>query len=211
MQSVEDFDPTSSTPVFGSGVSQTKLQQQQQPTNDLGGSEKLVTPPQPVANGQSDPTNEKKAENLENGTAPSHHTNGADSSEVHLNGKHSSTKEHDKPSEPAIPTSTVADPVEKTSQPDSSSTPSTGPVASLSSSNVDSAAAAAEPEPALTTSVEAVKEDVPAAVTTTSDAAEPVVAESDAPAAEPAVPSTPEPKSKVILSRIAVTHFTVQF
>jgi len=55
IQSVDDYEPSSSTPVFGSVVSQTKLQQQ--PVNDLGESEKLVTPPQPVANGQNDAAN----------------------------------------------------------------------------------------------------------------------------------------------------------
>ena len=189
IQSAEDFDPTSSTPVFGSAVSQTKLQQQQQPTNDLGGSEKLVTPPQPVPNGQNESTNEKNGENLENGTASSHHTNGGDASEVHVNGK-----DHDKPAEEAIPTSTVSDPVEKTSQNESSSTPSTEPVANLSSSNVDSSTTA-EPEPALTTSA---KEDEPAVTTADTAVAEPETTQTDVPAPKVAVPATPEPKTKVI-------------
>lgn len=192
IQSAEDFDPTSSTPVFGSAVSQAKLQQQQQPTNDVGGSEKLVTPPQPVPNGQSEPANEKNGENLGNGTASSHHTNGGDAPENHVNGKHETSKDYDKPAEEAIPTSAVSDPVEKSSQNESSSTPSTEPVADLSSSTP------AEPEPVLTTSAQAAKEDAPAATTADVAVAEPAAMETDVPAPKVAVPATPEPKTKVI-------------
>jgi hypothetical protein len=69
IQSVDDFDPSSSTAAFSSTVSQTKTQQQ--PTNDHGETEKLVTPPQPVVNGQNDTTNNKNSDNLGNGTTES--------------------------------------------------------------------------------------------------------------------------------------------
>lgn len=80
MHSVDDYEPSSSTAVFGSTVSQTKLQQQQQSTNDIGGSEKLVTPPQPVVNGQNEPKKEKSDVSSDSNTAQSKNEN--DSSTV---------------------------------------------------------------------------------------------------------------------------------
>ena len=45
MHSVEDYDPSSSKPIFGGAVTQTKIQEQQQPVNNLSGKDKLITPP----------------------------------------------------------------------------------------------------------------------------------------------------------------------
>jgi hypothetical protein len=195
IQSVDDIDPTSSKSVFGSTLSQTKIQQ---PTNDLGGAEKLLTP---IVNGQNDTTNNKTSDNLGNGTTQSVNGNSSttDSTGAHVNGK------NEKPTEETVSTS-AADSTEKSIQHDAlptSSNESTGNVTSTTS-------APTEPEPALSTTTDAAKEDLsaaPAAVadnappveTTTTTSNEDVPASATAPEATVLAGSsaTPEPKSKV--------------
>jgi len=196
IQSVDDIDPTSSKSVFGSTLSQTKIQQ---PTNDLDGAEKLVTP---IVNGQNDTTNNKTSDNLGNGTTQSVHGNSSttDSIGAHVNGK------NEKPTEETVSTS-AADSTEKSSQHDAlptSSNESTGNVTSTTS-------VPTEPEPALSTTTDVAKEDLSAAPATVADNAPPVetttttTSNEDVPASATAPEAivlagssaTPEPKSKV--------------
>lgn len=162
MQSAEDFDSTSSIPVFGSAVTQSKLQQQQQTlNNESGGMEKLVTPPQPVANGESDTSGVKKTDDhVGNGTGESHHgkTNG--------NGK------HDQPEAGTIPPTdgnaqdnghhvqeATSNSIEKTSDHDAPAVLSSDSVATatpLATSTIEPVVVA-EPEPSSSTPA-----DVPA-------------------------------------------------
>ena len=181
IHSVDDYDPTSSTPIFGAAVSQTKIQQQQQPTNnDLAGTEKLITPPQPVTNGQNDTTNNKSNENLGNGTteALNGNTHTAHSTDdVHVNGQNKntgvdtntslnlSTKDTVNSNQESIPTSGASNPIEKSSQNDSipaTSSESTGNVTSTVSPPTG-ATALKESEPALSVSADVAKEDLSAA------------------------------------------------
>jgi hypothetical protein len=89
MQAVDEFKPSTTEPVFGSGlISQTKIQQQA--NNNIDDSEKVIPPPaEPVVNGQNDAIVNKVTsnENVANGITES--VNGAgDSSAVHVNGEH---------------------------------------------------------------------------------------------------------------------------
>jgi hypothetical protein len=186
IHSVDDFEPTSSAPVFGSAVSQTKIQQQQQPNNDLGGAEKLVTPPQPVVNGQNDTTNNKNSDNLGNGTTESVNgntgTNG--STDVHVNGQtavdtlppiNATTKDDVNPTEEAISSSEAPEPIEKSSQNDSLPAPSnepTGSVSPIATPSID-APVPTEPKPALSPSADVAKEDLSSVPSTNIDNAAP--------------------------------------
>jgi hypothetical protein len=224
INSVDDFEPSSSTAVFGSTVSQTKLQQQQQPTNDLGGAEKLITPPQPTVNGQNETTNNKNSDNLGNTSTASINGNNdtTDATNVHVNGKNEKTVADTLPStntttEESVSTSGTADSVEKSSQNDSlpgSSNEPTGNVTSTAPPPVDPPAPT-EPEPILSTSADVAKRDLTSAPATVADNAPPVPALSaepttstsneDVPASVTAPEATvlaesatPELKSKVI-------------
>jgi hypothetical protein len=175
IHSVDDFEPTSSTPVFGSAVSQTKIQQQQQPINDLGGAEKLVTPPQPVSNGQDNITSTKTSENIGNGTTESvnGNTNAGDTTDVHVNGqnKHTdvdtyssintTTTEKVNSAEESVATSAVSKSLEKSSQNDPLTASSNEPADSVTStvSPPTNASALKESEPALSVSADVAKED----------------------------------------------------
>jgi hypothetical protein len=191
IQSVDDFDPTSSTPVFGSTVSQTKIQQQQQPINDLGGAEKLVTPPQPVVNGQND----KTSDNLGNGTTQSVNGNTGtnDSTSAHVNGK------NEKSTVDTVPSTNDSVLTEKSSQQD--------PLPASSNESTGSVTSTTEPEPALSTTTNVAKEDLSAAPATVADTAPPPVetatSNEDVPASatapEATVSATPEHKSKVMI------------
>jgi hypothetical protein len=207
IQSADDFDPSSSTPVFGSTVSQTKTQQQQQPTNDLGESEKLATPPQPVFNGQNDKTNNKNSDNLDNGPT--------DSTDVHVNGENKNTIV-ETPSSTKDNVNSVEEPV-STSEPIGKSSPneplpesSNESIAIVTSTTPPQAepSAPTEPEPALSTTTDTAKEilksKVPTTVpappveTTTSTSNEGVPASATAPEATVLAESaTPERKTKV--------------
>ena len=221
IHSADDYEPNLSVPVFGSGVSQTKLQQQQQPNNDLGGAEKLDTP-ELTKNGQNDTVSDNKAnENLENGTKePEKVDNRASSStDVHVNGQNgksdaetvaavSSTTNINgnqaAAAEGSTSTSAAQNPVENSSQNDSVPTLSRHPTGS---------AAPTGSEPAISTSADITKDQLaPASLTDTGNASvsstEPtstssssnnVPASTTVPEATVAVESTktPEPKSKV--------------
>jgi hypothetical protein len=204
IHSVEDFEPTSSAPVFGSAVSQTKIQQQQQPNNDLGGTEKLVTPSQPVVNGQNDTTNNKNSDNLGNGTTESVNgntgTNG--STDVHVNGQNgktavdtlpptnATTKEDVNPTEESISSSGAPEPIEKSSQNDSLPAPSNEPTGSVSPTATPSidAPVPTEPKPALLPSADVAKEDLSSVPSTNIDNAAP-----PPPAVETTSTPTPTP------------------
>jgi len=225
IQSVDDFDPSSSTTVFGSAVSQTKTQQQQQPINDLGGTEKLVTPPQPVVNGQNDTTNNKNSDNLGNGTTQSVNGNNSttDSTDVHVNGQNenpsaetiSSTTDNVNSAEESVSKSGTSDSIENLSQKDplpASSNEPTDTVTSTAPPPVDTPAPT-EPEPALSTLTDDANEDLKSAVATnappvpappvetptTSISNEDIPASATAPEATVLAESaTPERKTKVI-------------
>lgn len=160
IHSTEDFDPTSSTPIFGGSVSQTKIQQQQQPINDLGGSEKLITPPQPVVNGQNETTNSKTSDNLGNGTTESVNGNHptTDSTAEHVNGQNGDT----------IPAAT---------EPASSSSTTTATdLSGKSSQNEANNSVSAVTEPAVSTTSDTGKEELSSAPLTVADNAPPVPA-----------------------------------
>lgn len=156
IHSAEDFDPTSSTPVFGSAVSQTKLQQQQQPTNDLGGEEKLITPPDAAVNGQNDTTNSKTSDNPTSSTVESINGNHSttDSTSEHVNGQNGDTN----PSAVEPVSSSTADSTEKSSQ------------------NEANNSVSAVIEPAVSTTNDTGKEELSSAPLTVADNAPPVPA-----------------------------------
>jgi hypothetical protein len=86
MQSADDFTPSTTEPVFGSGlISQTKNQTS---TND---NEKVIPPSETIVNGQNDATVNKltSSENITNGTNETNDENSGatDSSAVHVNGE----------------------------------------------------------------------------------------------------------------------------
>jgi len=90
MQSVDEFTPSTTEPVFGSGlISQTKSQPST--NNDISDNEKVIPPLEPVVNGQNDTTVSKTTsnDNITNGTTePINENTGAhDSSAVHVNGQ----------------------------------------------------------------------------------------------------------------------------
>lgn len=118
IKSVDDYEPSSSTAVFGSSVSQTKLQQQQQPVNDLGGSEKLNTPELPVINGQNEATNEKSDTDSNNDTAqPTNESNTTNKTKV--NGQNgSSNVEQVSTTSDSLQNTSGNEPVSNTTEPE---------------------------------------------------------------------------------------------
>jgi hypothetical protein len=228
IHSVDDYDPSSTTPVFGGAVSQTKLQQQQQPINDLGGADKLATPPL-VVNGQNETTNNKNSDNLGNGTTESVNGKTAtdDSTNVHVNGQskkttvdaippiNATTKDNVNPAEESISASGAPDPVEKASQNDPLPESSNEPTVNAAAPSTTDTTATIESKSALSTSTDVVKEDVsqanvdnappPAEVKASNDN---VPASATAPEATVVAEShTPEPKSKVNI--FYSNHFVV--
>jgi hypothetical protein len=156
IHSTEDFDPTSSTPIFGGTVSQTKIQQQQQPINDLGGAEKLITPPQPVVNGQNETTNGKSSDNLGNGTEESVNGNHSttDTTAEHVNGQNGDT-------------------ISAATEPASSSTTATDSTEKLSENETNNSVSVVT-EPAVSTTSDTGKKEVSSAPLTVADNAPPV-------------------------------------
>lgn len=182
IHSAEDFDPSSSTPVFGSAVSQTKLQQQQQPTNDLGGSEKLVTPPETTVNGQNDTSNHINSDNLGNGTTQSvnGNTSTTESTDVHVNGENKKSDSQTlsstdttvvnsvNSSDESASASGTLNPVEKTNPNDSlpASLSSNEPTTDNVTSTVVDPPAPIDSEPALSTSADVAQEELKSKVPT---------------------------------------------
>ena len=144
MHSVDDYDPSSSTPVFGGTVSQTKIQQQQQPTNDLGGSEKLVTP-ELTTNGQTETTttNNKSSDNLD--TAQSINGNNG-STDAHVNGQNGNS--NTETGQTTQDTAAAVDAIEDSNR---------------------NASLPAAPEPALSSSVDVARDNVSSASATVAD------------------------------------------
>ncbi|CAF1126373.1 unnamed protein product [Adineta steineri] len=203
IQSAEDFDPTSSTPVFGSAVSQTKIQQQQQPNNDLGGTEKLLTPELAV-NGQNNTTNNKTSDNLDNGNTESvkENTGASDSTDVHVNGQNGKTEVDTVPSvnattkdnaNPVVDSSsaleaanTIENPIQNNTLPTPSAEP-TDSIASTATAPTDEPPLTG-PEPGLTTSADIPKKDLSTMPTIKNDNSGP-------PAPGPPVETTSTPTS----------------
>ena len=174
IQSVDDFDPKSTTPVFGSAVSQTKLQQQQQPVNDLGGTEKLVTPPGALVNGRNETPNNKTSDNLGNGNAQSATESNAtaDATDTHVNGQNGKLAAETQSSTGQPVSTTAPESTEKTSQNDPVLASSTEPTTNVTSTTP----APTEPEPALSTTSDVAKDNLSSAPLTVADNAPPVPA-----------------------------------
>jgi hypothetical protein len=166
MQSVDEFTPSTTELVFGSGlISQTKSQSST--NNDITGNENAVPPSEPIVNGQNDTTANKitSNESITNGTTEtiSENTGAGDSAGVHVNGENekppvetnnevkpveeSTATEKPNQIEPIIP-STVPEPISST------------PVDTVNegSSTVDTAPL---PPPAVEPTTTAVNDNVP--------------------------------------------------
>ncbi|CAF2166865.1 unnamed protein product [Rotaria magnacalcarata] len=170
IESVDTFEPSSSTPVFGSGVSQTKLQQQQ-PSKDVEESEKSVTPSDAVVNGQTDSTNNKTDGTTTESAQEHPRKNGT--IDEHANGENKSatvdtiplvqSSSNDNPAEESIAASRGSDSVDKSSQKESASVSTNEPttnVAPPAASPKYDPSAPTESETALSISVDEGKEDV---------------------------------------------------
>lgn len=228
MQSVDSFEPSSSTPVFGSAVSQTKLQQQQ--SNDAEATEKLETPAA-VVNGQNDTTSNKTSDNIgtDNTESTSESTGANDATEVHVNGQHekstvdavpsvdSTNKDTVTPAEETTSTATTApEPVEKTSEEETAlSTPAESTDnATSTTASLSTAAPVAEPEPAADVAkpeLAATNVDNAPSAEVTATSNDSVPASSTAPEATAVADSaTPERKGKVsvfcLLSTISIYY-----
>jgi hypothetical protein len=182
MQSVDEFTPSTTEPVFGSGlISQTK--NPSSTTNDTNDHEKSNSSSEPIVNGQNDTTVNKitsNENNITNGITENVNENSGagDSSSVHVNGQNE---------KPSVAINDEAKPVEKSSQ-DEPIVPST------------------EPKPVSSTSDDTPMEVSSAVPTTTIDTAPPPTVEpittatvnDDVPAVPVATESEPvEPKAKV--------------
>jgi hypothetical protein len=185
MQSVDEFTPSTTEPVFGSGlISQTKSQPST--NNDISDNEKVIPPSEPVVNGQNDTAVNKitSNDNIINGTTEtiSENTDAGDSAPVHINGLDEKTtvetNNEVKPVEESVSASESTE-IEKPDQVEPT-VPSTAPepVSSTSvdtvnegSSTVDTAPPPAVVEPTTTTAVD---DNVPeVSVATESEATEP--------------------------------------
>lgn len=157
MQSVDEFTPSTTEPVFGSGlISQTKAQSST--NNDTSDTEKVNSSSEPVVNGQNDTTVNKVTlnDNVTNGTTEN--TDATDSVVVHVNGQNEkpvvetnnevkpAVIEKPNPVEPTIP-STVPQPVDTVQE---------------GSSTIDTAPPAVEP-PATITAAAVVNDSAPEA------------------------------------------------
>jgi hypothetical protein len=150
MSSVDEFTPSTTEPVFGSGlISQTK--NQASTNNDTNDNEKVIPSSEPVVNGQNEATVNKltSSENIVNGT--NENSTAADSTAVHVNGN------HEKPEE-VKPAPAVEQPVAPPTEPEPvvSSAP-VETVNEVSSTAVDTAPVVEEP----TTTAEAVNDTAP--------------------------------------------------
>jgi len=172
MQSVDEFTPSTTEPVFGSGlISQTKSQSST--NNDTSDSEKVIPPSEPVVNGQNEPTVTKMTsnENITNGTEePINEDSGTgDSTAVLVNGDNEKPMveidNEEKPAEESVPETEKPMEVEPT-------VPSTAP----------------EPEPVSSTPVDTVTEGSSTAV----DTAPPPVVEAPPPTAMEVNDNVPE-------------------
>ena len=179
MQAVDEFKPSTTEPVFGSGLLQAKVAQQV--NNEAKESEQAHPPSEPVVNGQADAALIKTPaiETSANGTSESNQENTSvhDSSATHLNGKAEQPTVETKPAadnevKRAEVSTSVSKPTEKPAQ-DEPPTRVTEPVSTPTVSEGSSSTTAAKDESA---HVE----------TTIAD-----------PPAEVAEPDTPGPKSKV--------------
>ena len=155
MQSVDEFTPSTTEPVFGSGlISQNKSQTSTH--DEPSDKEKVIPSSEPVVNGQNEGAVNKLAsnENITNGTSEPANENTAptDSSAVHVNGKNDKAametdNEVQPVAEPVVPPTktapeptptpmdtTASDVVEepKASEPVNESVPEAAPVATES-------------------------------------------------------------------------------
>jgi hypothetical protein len=161
MQSVDEFTPSTTEPVFGSGlISQTK--NQPSTNNDTNDNEKVIPPPsEPVVNGQNESTVNKltSSENIVNGINETNNENSGatDSSAVHVNGQHEKPAvelNNEAKSAPA-----VEQPIVPSTKPEPVSSAPVDTVNEVSSTAVDTAPVVEEPT--TTTTAEAVNDNVP--------------------------------------------------
>jgi len=172
MQSIDEFTPSTTEPVFGSGlVSQTKSQLST--NNDISDNEKIIPLSESVVNGQDNKSTSN--ENITNGTteAISGNTDEGDSSVVHVNGDNE---------KPTVETNSEVQPAEESS-------------VTEEPSQVESTVPSAEPEPVISTPVDTVNEgssSVPATTTTTpADSQPPVAVEPPTTTIDDNVPEAP--------------------
>ncbi|CAF3605660.1 unnamed protein product [Rotaria socialis] len=201
IESVDTFEPSSSTPVFGGEVSQTKLQQQQ-PSKDVEESEKLVTPSVAVVNGQTDSTKNKTSGNTAESAQEHPRKNGTTDEHVNEQNKSATvdtiplveSPSDDNPAGEFNATSGASDSVDKSSQKESTSVLADEQkinVAPPAVSPTNDVSAPTEPETALSISVDEVKEDVSSTATTNVE---------HAPPTGPSVATTSEDTSPVAAS-----------
>jgi hypothetical protein len=144
MQSIDEFTPSTTEPVFGSGlVSQTKSQLST--NNDISDNEKIIPLSESVVYGQDNKSTSN--ENITNGTteAISDNTGEGDSSVVHVNGDNE---------KPTVETNSEVQPAEESS-------------VTEEPSQVESTVPSAEPEPVVSTPVDTVNEGSSSVPTTT--------------------------------------------
>jgi hypothetical protein len=187
MQSIDEFTPSTTEPVFGSGlVSQTKSQLST--NNDISDNEKIIPLSESVVYGQDNKSTSN--ENITNGTteAISDNTGEGDSSVVHVNGDDE---------KPTVETNSEVQPAEESN-------------VTEEPSQVESTVPSAEPEPVLSTPVDTVNEgssSVPTITTTppADDSQPPLAVEPPTTTVDDNVPEAPvatesekvETKSKV--------------
>jgi len=189
MQSIDEFTPSTTEPVFGSGlVSQTKSQLST--NNDISDNEKIIPLSESVVNGQDNKSTSN--ENITNGTteAISSNTGEGDSSVVHVNGDNE---------KPTVETNSEVQPAEE-------SVSATESSVTEEPSHVESTVPSAEPEQVLSTPVDTVNEGSSSVPTTTpADSQPPVAVEPPTTTIDDNVPEAPvatesekaETKSKV--------------
>ena len=197
MQVGDEFTPSTTEPVFGSGlISQTKSQLST--NNDISDNDKVIPSSESIINGQNDKITSN--ENITNGTidTTSENASAGDSSVVHVNGQNEKTNE--------VP------PVEHT-------TPASEASVTEKLSQVELTVPSTEPAPVLSTPVDTVNEGSSSAATTTVDTVPPpaVVVEPPTTIADDNIPEAPvateseaaETKSKV--KKMKLSYFCLNF
>ena len=188
MQAVDEFKPSTTEPVFGSGLLQAKVAQQV--NNEAKESEQAHPPSEPVVNGQADAALIKTPaiETPANGTSESNQENTSvhASSAAHLNGK---------VEQPSVETKPAADNEVKQAEVSTSvSKPTEKPVQDEPPTRVTESHAPPAAEPASTPTV---NEGSSSTTTTAKDETAPIAHVETTIADPPAEPDTPGPKSKV--------------
>lgn len=188
MQSVDEFTPSTTEPVFGSGLVSQKVSSST--NNETNDNEKVIPSAESTVNGQNDSV-VKSTENGTNGVAETTSTN--DSSTVQVNGQHETT------------TTTTAE-VQNDVKPVEESDPATEQANQVEPEPVSSTPMETSTEPSSTTVDSATAESTETAVESTSTSVEAPVPTESAPEAPVATASeTTEVKGKSPRGRAAKT------